>query len=323
VVKRALDLAPSAAIFRAKRAALAFGLVAATATACAPFGGLSGGVTTGGSPGMTSFRETAPPEWPEPEDGESRVGSLFRVGPSSLLPGQSPSQGQPGTPFVSPKGPLQASRYASLSPEQCLAEATSRKLPLVAATARDVVQPVRVSGPLGGVRFLMGGAKEPGGSSPHEILDCRLALVLADFGALLAPRGVVEVRHMSLYRPGARIAKTGHPSRHGQGLAIDVGQIVFADGKRWSVLDDWHGAIGDSVCGGAPRTVNEASAGLRGLVCETAGKGLFHLFLTPNHDRAHANHLHLDLEPGWSDVKVHLAPLRSREPRRDTGGDLR
>lgn len=267
------------------------------AAGCAPLVTFGSGPTAGSG---AVFRETPPPVWPEPDDGESHVGSLFG---DASAPDTSP--GDPRHAFVSPKGPLLASRYAGLSPQQCLHEATTRQLPLVAATARDVVQPVRVSGPLGGVRFLMGGAKEPGGSSPHEILDCRLALVLADFGAILAARGVVEVRHMSLYRPGARIAKSGHPSRHGQGLAIDIGQIVFAGGKRWSVLDDWHGAIGDSVCEGAPRTANEASVGLRALVCDTASKGLFHLFLTPNHDRAHANHLHLDLEPGWTAVKVH------------------
>lgn len=296
MVDRANDERPRAGNTAAVGLATA---IACLATGCAPLVGFGPGPSAGAGQGI--FRETPPPIWPEPDEGESQVGSLF--GDTAITP----EPGTTGSPrsFVSPKGPLAASRYASLSPEQCLHEANARKLPLVAATARDVVQPVRVSGPLGGVRFLMGGAKEPGGSSPHEILDCRLALVLADFGAFLAPRGVVEVRHMSLYRPGARIAKSGHPSRHGQGLAIDVGQIVFANGKRWSVLEDWHGAIGDSVCEGAPRTVDEASSGLRALVCDAASKGMFHLFLTPNHDRAHANHLHLDLEPGWTAVKVH------------------
>lgn len=244
--------------------------------------------------------------WPEPDD------PAVRVGPGTLsFPGVSarvsPSSEEvaPAAAFVSPTGSLAASRYAALSGEQCLREAAARTLALVPADARDVVQPVRLTGPLGGVRFLMGGAKEPGGSSPHEILDCRLVLALADWGALLSAHGVVEVRHMSLYRPGARIAKSGHPSRHGQGLAIDVGQLVFADGRRWSVLDDWHGEIGDAVCGAAPRLVNEASVGLRSLVCDVASRGLFHLCLTPNHDRSHANHLHLDLEPGWTAVKVH------------------
>jgi hypothetical protein len=288
-------------------------------TGCGHLGGFPGSASTAGSSRFAGGRDNAPPDWPDDDASGHPSGkaSIVRVGPETLpqLPGPfgpQPPTAKPPTPSVRtgpttfPSGEgYPAARYAALSSDQCLAAANARKLPIVPATARDVDLPVRLTGPLGGVRFLMGGAKDPGGSSPHEILDCRLALALADFGELLAPHGVTEVRHMSLYRAGARIARSGHPSKHGQGLAIDVGHLVFRDGTKWSVLDDWHGAIGDSVCDDAPRTVNPASSGLRAAVCEAATRGIFHLFLTPNHNRDHQNHLHIDLEPGWTAVKVH------------------
>lgn len=296
-------------------------------TGCGHLGALSGGGATAGT-GLNGGRggggrDGGASDWADGDgDGaathpaRSAAAAVVRVGPETLpqLPGPfgpqpvtpKPPTAPRTTPTTFPSGDgYPAAKYASLSSEQCLAAANARKLPIVPATARDVSLPVRLTGALGGVRFLMGGAKEPGGSSPHEILDCRLALALADFGELLSAHGVTEVRHMSLYRAGARIARSGHPSKHGQGLAIDVGQIVFRDGTRWSVLDDWHGAIGDSVCDDAPRTINPASSGLRAAVCEAATRGIFHLFLTPNHNRDHQNHLHLDLEPGWAAVKVH------------------
>jgi hypothetical protein len=36
------------------------------------------------------------------------------------------------------------------------------------------------------------------------------------------------------------------------------------------------------------------------LTCQAYTRGLFHTILTPDHDRAHANHLHLVLKAGQS-----------------------
>lgn len=54
-------------------------------------------------------------------------------------------------------------------------------------------------------------------------------------------------------------------------------------------------------CPAAPETpAAGADAGeiYLALVCELARGGLFHTVLTPDHDRAHYNHLHLDLKEG-------------------------
>jgi hypothetical protein len=134
--------------------------------------------------------------------------------------------------------------------------------------------------------------------SPYEILDCRLALALDDFAAILERYGVVEVVHMSMYRPppkGARARKKR--SQHEAGLAIDVGAFVRGDGARLVVEKDWHGAIGAKTCGedAQPARVSSESMALRGILCSAADARIFQLLLTPNHDARHFNHFHLEV----------------------------
>ncbi|MFY0530732.1 hypothetical protein [Nannocystis pusilla] len=52
--------------------------------------------------------------------------------------------------------------------------------------------------------------------------------------------------------------------------------------------------------GASPSAGAPASELLLGLVCVATEGGLVHTLLTPDHDRAHANHLHLDLKAGQS-----------------------
>jgi hypothetical protein len=44
---------------------------------------------------------------------------------------------------------------------------------------------------------------------------------------------------------------------------------------------------------------------LRSLVCSAARQELFQVILTPHHDRAHRNHVHLELRPGvdWDYIR--------------------
>jgi hypothetical protein len=84
---------------------------------------------------------------------------------------------------------------------------------------------------------------------------------------------------------------------------------------------DFDGRRGAPVCGdGAPaarraRAMSPATRGeaaargeaagreLRSIVCEAADQHIFTSMLTPNYDRAHENHLHLEVTPG---VQWHL-----------------
>jgi hypothetical protein len=191
-----------------------------------------------------------------------------------------------------------ASRWAGLSAQQCWAEAGRRKLALARArgAATGVSSPVRVTGPLNGVRFVT-----PGGKSPYGILDCRLALALADLAEILKKHEVTEVRVDNMYRPHAHLPGKKKPSQHSYGLAIDLTRLKRADGSELVVERDFQGAIGEPVCGEAARARPELSSeagALRDLICDVARSELFHHILTPNHDAAHHDHFHLDIARG-------------------------
>jgi hypothetical protein len=191
-----------------------------------------------------------------------------------------------------------ASRIASLSPQQCLAELTRRKLGVTrwSGAARGVAVPVRVSGDIAGVRFVT-----PGRKSPYGILDCRLALGLAELSQVLLRHDVVEVRVDNMYRPRARLPGRKKPSQHSYGLAIDMTRFKLKGGGELVIERDFHGAIGEPVCGAGARASAELpdeARKLRDLICEVARSELFHHILTPNHDAAHRDHFHLDIARG-------------------------
>lgn len=212
-----------------------------------------------------------------------------------MLPSAAPS------PASAPQSPL-----ASVPTQSCPAELARRGVPhqLTSEPHAGVETPLKLAGPVRGVRFIMVGNSAPGSDSVHDVLDCRLALALDDFAAALAPRGISEVRHMSMYRPGAHIRASGKPSKHAAGLAIDVGELRGADGRRYNVLADWQGALGAAVCPGSSADATPAAQLLSAVTCEIIERQLFQTVLTPNYNRAHANHLHLDLSPGKDRVYV-------------------
>jgi hypothetical protein len=192
----------------------------------------------------------------------------------------------------------QASRWAGLSPGQCLAEVARRKLGVTRfrGAAVGVATPVRVTGPIAGVRFVT-----PGKKSPYGILDCRLALALSELAEVLARYDVVEVRVDNMYRPRAHLPGRKKPSQHSYGLAIDMTRLKRRDGSELVIERDFQGALGEPVCGEGARARPELSSDagvLRDLICDVARSGLFHHILTPNHDAAHRDHFHLDIARG-------------------------
>ena len=200
------------------------------------------------------------------------------------------------------RGTAPATRYASLAPAACLAELQRRGVPyrVVEKTPSGVSQPIVFVGPVRGVHVRPTGPAKKDKTSIHDILDCRLALALHDFAAVLAAHSVSEIRHLSMYRPGARIRSSGRPSQHGSALAIDVGQIIFTNGTHLDVKDHWNGGIGSAVCGegSEPTERTEAAYALRSIICHAAQQRLFNVILTPNYNQAHFNHFHLDINAG-------------------------
>ena len=137
--------------------------------------------------------------------------------------------------------------------------------------------------------------------SPFEILDARLALSLDDFCRILADHDIVEVVHFGMYHPSPELPPDAHGKqfRHAGGLAIDVGALRKRDGEWLRVGPDWSSSIGAKTCGpGARRLTNDKGRELQSIACEAADERIFTYMLTPHFNKAHADHMHLEVKPG-------------------------
>ena len=196
-----------------------------------------------------------------------------------------------------------ASKYARLGREACETELGSRKISYErVGEAKGVIAPLRLTGPLEGVTFRSNLPASKSKTSPYDIYDCRLVLALDDFASVLAKHDIVEVVHLSVYRPvGAKVMlKNGVGRRHSGALAIDAALFRTKDGKTLSVEKDFKGRIGARPCP-APDTATE----LRKIACEANDARLFNVLLTPDYNWAHRNHFHLEVTAGvpWTLVR--------------------
>jgi hypothetical protein len=159
---------------------------------------------------------------------------------------------------------------------------------------------VRPKGPIGGVVYVFDGRRQV-----HEVMDCRLVVALLKWAPSLRSAGVRKIRHLSVYRPDARVAASGKPSGHALALAIDVRFVELDDGRTLDVLTDW----GNRTRGVMPcdEGVGESDPQpeLRKLTCEVVGEQLFQTVITPHRDELHENHVHLEIVPGveWTFVR--------------------
>ncbi len=226
-----------------------------------------------------------------------------RVTPTPTRARSAPSSSQ----SVAPAAALPHGRAVSaLTPSECRAVLDGLGVEVEDASAEGgpvaaVEQPVRLHGPVGGLTV------RPHGGDPrsiHAILDCRLVVALYAWGPTLRAAGFVGIEHVSVFRPGARVASSGHPSGHSHGLAIDALLFVRPDGTTFSVLHDWVArARGADPCASYDEPA-EARA-LREAICAGAAAELFEVIVTPHHDDAHANHVHLEVVPGvdWTALR--------------------
>lgn len=142
-----------------------------------------------------------------------------------------------------------------------------------------MVTPIHVTGPIGGVAYESGGRES-------IVCDCRLAVALGWLGPELRAFGIDEVHHSGAYV--YRTTKSGRPSLHAQGLAIDV-HILRVGRRRFEVSRDFERGAG-ADCGPDSRMINR-------LACELSRTGLFEEVITPDDDSDHRDHLHLAIAP--------------------------
>lgn len=220
--------------------------------------------------------------------------------PSDQTPGEGPpptfslDHGHNGEPI--------ASRYAGLDRASCEAELQRRHISFErVGEARGVVAPLRLTGPLSGVTYRSNLSAAQRRTAAIEIYDCRLVLALDDFARVLAKHDVVEVIHLSVYRPvSPKVPLKGAGRRHGGALAIDAALFKTKDGRTLSVEKDFHGRIGAKPCP-APASASE----LRQIACEANEARLFNVLLTPDYNWAHRNHFHMEVTAGvpWTLVR--------------------
>ncbi len=200
------------------------------------------------------------------------------------------------------KGP--ASRFANLSPAEC-----RKQLKLTGELGRafeaqgpsnGIASPLRMVGSLGKIDF-----RVPPKNTSFGLLDCRQALLWIQLVPLLEKHQIAKIRIDNFYRNGARINRRGKKSQHSYGLAADIVSITLEDGRELDVKDDFLGRRGEPPCGpkaaiypikGTTQEQVAEAIVFRNFVCELARTGSFHHILTPNYNKAHESHLHLDLK---------------------------
>jgi hypothetical protein len=173
-----------------------------------------------------------------------------------------------------------------------------------------VLAPERIRGPMHGVQIHTAAPEKVRERSPMEIFDCRLLLALDDFAALASQRGIVEMLHISAYRPKSANGCTAkYPGlQHCAALAVDIAQFKLADGTIWNVQKDFHGHVGWPTCGPTaahPAPPSPVSTALWSLVCNTADRGIFNVMLTPNYNPEHFNHVHVEVTPDAEWMLIH------------------
>jgi hypothetical protein len=201
-----------------------------------------------------------------------------------------------------------AVKHGALDADACLAELDTRGVSYNKETARGVVGAIRLTGPLHGVTFTPDVDKKDVDTTPYAIVDCRLALSLDDFAALLQKHDVVEVRHYSIYRPPPKSWPDGKEgTRHDGAMAIDAAHFIKKDGTSLDVVKHFNGAIGDATCGpdAKPHPNTAEATELRAILCEAVDAHLFNVVLTPNYNKPHHNHFHMEVTAGVGWFLVH------------------
>jgi len=208
------------------------------------------------------------------------------------------------TPPIEVRPALTHAQALALGFDECialLAQASVTLERLDPELYEGVAMPIRLTGPLDDVTVALRGHDEI-----HAVLDCRLAVALLSWAPTLRAQGITRLEHYSTYRPGARTGRRQKPSGHSRGLAIDAARFHFADGRMIDVLDGWGGnERGVDPCLGNTDADAAEDRTLRDLVCDAIARELFTVVLTPHHDKAHENHVHLELVPGvaWTYVR--------------------
>jgi hypothetical protein len=200
-----------------------------------------------------------------------------------------PAAARASAPLPEPEG---GRGIATMNPTECTARVRALGLPVEFTSHSAVDSAVIPNGLIGGISLEFTGRRRL-----SRIMDCRLLLAIHAWAPRLRALGVRRIRHLSALRPGARVRTTGRASGHARALAFDPRFFDFDDGHTFDILEDWDDRQrGANMC--EPKSESEASAEIRAAVCAAIAGELFQVVVSPHHNDAHQNHLHLEVVPG-------------------------
>ncbi len=144
------------------------------------------------------------------------------------------------------------------------------------------------------VRYKKGPGAIRYNSSPK--LTCKMAVAMAAFETIVQDealryfgRRVVKIQHIGTYNCRGIAAYEGWVSQHSFGNAIDIKTFTLQGGREVSVKKHY---------GRGPEApAHKEGKFLRAVVRRLFDEKVFTVVVTPNFDRAHHNHFHLDLAP--------------------------
>lgn len=148
-----------------------------------------------------------------------------------------------------------------------------------------VEDPVRVSGPIGGVTYRYFSSQTPSAMN----MACPLVRSLLRLGDVLQEYNIRELLHIGTYNCRTISGRTTL-SKHSFGMAIDIYGFVDNQGREYILEDHWE-----------HDTENPTSFEAQ-VIYEIAQRmyeeRIFNIILTPNYNAAHDNHFHVDLTEG-------------------------
>jgi hypothetical protein len=180
----------------------------------------------------------------------------------------------------------------------CLRFLREHRVPFtLAPPTRGIVTPIEVTGSFAGIRLTPRGRRAP-------VMDCELGRALVEAAPVFRGVGLTELSFSGAYDYRNRRGSS-QLSAHAAGLAIDVHELTGRRGTvnvakdfergvgRWRGLNPTEGDM--DGCVGSPRTSDGRR--LRHLVCRLKHHSAFRVVITPDDDRDHRDHLHLEAFP--------------------------
>lgn len=171
-------------------------------------------------------------------------------------------------------------RWSIRAEQACLGDLSELGVDAVPFTTdrTPIPTPVRLRGPIGGVRYVMLTGNDP-------IVSCELATRLVHFSEVLRRHGIDRVVISSSWR------EQPETSFHRMGLAIDI-RSFHGPGVEHVVARHYPSARTQPTC---PAPANTRP--LQRIACDVAETGRFSTMITPAYSPGHWNHFHLDARP--------------------------